>query len=97
MVYQTLIIYGLSNLNNMVNQTLIIYGLSNPNNNIWFIVHYCNDFMDKKNYIHMFVVFNKEMDLIGHSKPFKFRNCIVEYCMGMILNKKKSKQLHKFI
>ena len=36
----------------------------------------------------MFVVFNKEMDLIGHSKPFKFRNCIVEYCMGMILNKK---------
>lgn len=59
-------------------------------NKIWFIVHYSKDFLDKKNYIHMFVVFNKEMDLVGHSKPFKFRNCIVEYCMGMILNKKNN-------
>jgi hypothetical protein len=59
-------------------------------NKIWFIVHYSKDFMNKKNYIHMFVVFNKEMDLIGHSKPFKFRGCIVEYCMGMTLNKKNN-------
>lgn len=60
------------------------------NNNIWFILHYVEDFIDKKNYVHMFVVFNKEMDLIGHSMPFKFRNCIIEYCIGMILNKKNN-------
>jgi len=57
---------------------------------IWFIVHYSEDFLCKKNYIHMFVVFNKDMDLIGHSRSFKFRNCIVEYCMGMILNNKNN-------
>lgn len=57
---------------------------------IWFIVHYIKHFNGKKNYIHMFVVFNKKMDLVGHSKPFKFRRCLVEYCMGMILNKKNN-------
>jgi hypothetical protein len=60
------------------------------NNNIWFIVHYCIDIMHKKNYIHIFAVFNKEMDLIGYSNPFKFRNCIVEYCIGMTLNNKNN-------
>ena len=59
-------------------------------NNIWFIVHYCKYTLNKKNYIHLFVVFNKNMDLIGYSPSFKFRNCIVEYCIGMILNKKNN-------
>jgi len=59
-------------------------------NKIWFIVHHCKKIYDKNIYIHNFVVFNKQMDLIGYSNPFKFKNCIVEYCIGMTLNIKNN-------
>lgn len=60
------------------------------NNKIWFIVHYCKKLYNKNIYIHNFVVFNKQMDLIGYSNPFNFKNCIVEYCIGMTLNIKNN-------
>ena len=56
-------------------------------NKIWFIVHYSKKINNKNFYLHVFVVFDKQMNLLGYSNPFKFKNCIIEYCIGMILNK----------
>ena len=57
-------------------------------NKIWFIVHYLKKINNQKNsYMHVFIVFDKYMNLLGYSNPFKFNNCIVEYCIGMVLNK----------
>jgi hypothetical protein len=56
-------------------------------NKIWFIVHYSKKINDKNCYLHAFVVFDKQMNLLGYSNPFKFKNCIIEYCIGMEMNK----------
>lgn len=58
------------------------------NNKIWFIIHKQDILKNYKNdhiisYVHIFVVFDKNMNLIGFSKQFKFENTIVEYCIGM--------------
>jgi hypothetical protein len=57
-------------------------------NKIWFIVHYSKKIKDKNYYLHVFIVFDKQMNLLGYSNPFKFKNCIIEYCIGMTINKK---------
>ena len=36
-----------------------------------------------KGYTHSFVVFDKNMNLLGYSNPFNFENCMVEFCIGM--------------
>jgi hypothetical protein len=56
-------------------------------NKIWFIVHYSKKVNDKSCYLHVFIVFDKQMNLLGYSNPFKFNNCIIEYCIGMTINK----------
>jgi hypothetical protein len=56
-------------------------------NKIWFIVHYAKKLNDKNCYLHVFVVFDKQMNLLGYSNPFKFKDCIIEYCIGMTINK----------
>ena len=58
------------------------------NNKIWFIVHKQDFLKNYKNdhlisYVHIFVVFDKNMNLFGFSKQLKFENTIVEYCIGM--------------
>jgi hypothetical protein len=58
---------------------------------IWFIVHRQITVYTRKSYLHHFVVFDKEMNLIGFSKPFKFDGILVEYCIGMVVYN------HKFI
>jgi len=55
-------------------------------NKIWFIVHYSKKLNDKNCYLHVFVVFDKQMNLLGYSNPFKFKACIIEYCIGMTIN-----------
>jgi hypothetical protein len=51
-------------------------------NKIWFICHIqifgC--------YLHIFVVFDKNMKLLGYSNFFNFEKKKVEYCIGMITN-----------
>jgi hypothetical protein len=37
-------------------------------------------------YIHVFVVFDKKMNLIGYSEPFNFENILVEYCIGLLID-----------
>ena len=41
---------------------------------------------EAKEYITQFS-FDKNMNLYGYSDPFTFENCLVEYCIGMIVNK----------
>ena len=55
------------------------------NNNIWFIVHQqlkLNN-RNRNNYVHNFVVFDKNMNLLGYSNNFKFEDKLVEYCIGI--------------
>ena len=53
-------------------------------NKIWFIVHQQQKIIyDIKGYLHNFVVFDKNMNLLGYSKSFNFENNIVEFCIGM--------------
>jgi len=57
-------------------------------NKIWFIVHQQNNIISgvKNSYEHNFVVFDKNMNLLGYSNIFKFENSIVEFCIGMELS-----------
>ena len=54
------------------------------NDKIWFIVHQQNNVIDDiKSYLHNFVVFDKNMNLLGYSEAFNFENKLVEFCVGM--------------
>jgi len=53
---------------------------------IWFIVHFHHLIGGIRKYLHCFVVFNLDMELVGYSSPFNFRNQRVEFCVGMIEN-----------
>ena len=54
---------------------------------IWFISHFHKIITGKRNqYLHVFVVFDKKMNLLGYTEPFKFENKVVEYCIGLALN-----------
>ncbi len=56
-------------------------------NKIWFIVHFHKKRnKNKPEYIHNFVVFDTDMNLLCYSTPFKFENKVVEYCIGLTLN-----------
>jgi hypothetical protein len=56
-------------------------------NKIYFIAHSKNKISEGMSYLHIFIVFDKNMTLIGYSDYFKFGNCLVEFCTGMIINK----------
>lgn len=55
---------------------------------VWFIVHFhhISPADGKRWYLHCFVVFGPDMELVGYSAPFNFRGRRVEYCIGMIEN-----------
>jgi predicted GH43/DUF377 family glycosyl hydrolase len=56
-------------------------------NKIWFVTHIQNKlFETKKYYTHVFVCFNKNMELLGYSNEFNFENNIVEFCIGLMIN-----------
>jgi mannosyltransferase OCH1-like enzyme len=67
-------------------------GITN-NNEIWFIIHKSQsiDHTYKKksttyyNYQHFFAVFDLDMNLIRYSELFKFEDCKVEFCIGIII------------
>jgi len=53
-------------------------------NKIWFIVHQnINITGDINMYVHNWVVFDKNMKLLGYSDSFNFENKLVEYCIGL--------------
>jgi hypothetical protein len=51
-------------------------------NTIWFIVHKTTNY---KQYYHMLVIFDKSMNLKGYIYDFKFEDCIIEFCLGLII------------
>jgi hypothetical protein len=53
---------------------------------ILFVTHLHRINQDKKQYIHVFVVFDKDMNLLGYSDPFNFENYLVEFCIGITYN-----------
>lgn len=52
----------------------------------WFVVHYVhkND-GEKRFYYHSIVCFDKDMNLIKYTYPFKFSEVSIEYCLGLII------------
>lgn len=58
----------------------------NYGNRIWFITHFHHFVGNVRKYLHCFVVFNNDMELLGYSNPFNFCDKAVEYCIGMVEN-----------
>jgi hypothetical protein len=58
----------------------------NHNNEIWFILHKSQ----QKNYQHFFAVFDLNMNLLRYSEPFKLNNCLVEFCIGLIIEESRT-------
>jgi len=54
------------------------------NDEIWFITHIVS-YEKPRHYYHMFVVFDKSMNLLRYSSPFKFEGECIEYCIGLIV------------
>ncbi len=53
------------------------------NNKFWFIIHETEINGLERSYFHRFVIFDKNMNLLGYSNPFKFENKSHEFCIGM--------------
>lgn len=53
------------------------------NNKFWFIIHETEINGLERSYFHRFVIFNKNMNLLGYSNRFKFENKTHEFCIGM--------------
>jgi hypothetical protein len=54
-------------------------------NEIWFVLHQKQVGMYVQNYQHFFAIFDLNMNLIKYSEFFKFGDCKVEYCTGLIV------------
>ena len=59
------------------------------NNEIWFVGHIVSVSENPRNYYHIFIVFDQNMDLLRYSAPFKFSGKTIEYCIGMIFEDNK--------
>jgi mannosyltransferase OCH1-like enzyme len=59
------------------------------NDEIWFVVHTARKAVNNNslhfNYQHCFVIFNLNMELVRYSELFKFDDCPVEFCIGLII------------
>jgi len=51
---------------------------------IWFVTHMVS-YESPRHYYHVIVVFNKNMELLRYSAPFKFEGEPIEYCLGIIV------------
>jgi mannosyltransferase OCH1-like enzyme len=64
------------------------------NDEIWFVVHTSRKAINNKNmhynYQHCFVIFNSNMELVRYSELFKFDDCFVEFCIGLIIEETRT-------
>jgi mannosyltransferase OCH1-like enzyme len=65
------------------------------NGEIWFVVHTARQAINKNNkiihnYQHCFVIFNLNMELVRYSELFKFDDCTVEFCVGLIIEETRT-------
>jgi tetratricopeptide (TPR) repeat protein len=56
------------------------------NDEIWFVVHFVhqND-NEPRHYYHSIVVFDGFMELLKYTRPLKFTNKEIEYCLGIVV------------
>lgn len=58
----------------------------NYKNQTWFVCHIVS-YENPRQYYHMFVVFDNNMELIQYSRLFKFENdAAIQYCLSVIVN-----------
>jgi tetratricopeptide (TPR) repeat protein len=55
---------------------------------IWFVVHFVS-YETPRNYYHMIVVLNENMQLLRYSAPFKFEGEPIEYCLSIVVEDKR--------
>jgi len=58
------------------------------NNEIWFITHIVS-YEVPRHYYHVFIVFDKDMNLLRYSAPFSFEDEPIEYCLSIIVEKNR--------
>jgi hypothetical protein len=58
------------------------------NDELWFICHIVS-YEQPRQYYHMFVILDKELNLLRYSAPFKLSDASVEYCLGLIVKEDK--------
>jgi hypothetical protein len=58
------------------------------NNEIWFITHIVS-YEVPRHYYHVFIVFDKDMNLLRYSAPFSFEGEPIEYCLSIIVEKNR--------
>lgn len=54
------------------------------NDEIWYVLHLVS-YETPRHYYHIFAVFDKEMNFLRHSAPFKFQGESIEYCLGLVV------------
>ena len=60
----------------------------NYNNEIWFIQHLVSH-ESPRHYYHVITVFDKDMNILKYSAPFKFSNNPIEYCLSIIVENER--------
>jgi len=62
------------------------YGIGNGPNKyeLWFVVHLVS-YETPRNYYHMLVILDENMDLLRYTAPFKFEDVKIEYCLGVVV------------
>jgi tetratricopeptide (TPR) repeat protein len=53
-------------------------------NELWFVVHIVSYDIPRQ-YYHMLVIFDTNMNLLRYSAPFKFEGICIEYCIGLVV------------
>ena len=57
-------------------------------NEIWFICHIVS-YENPRQYYHIICVFDKEMELLNYTYPFKFEGEPIEFCLSITIEKDK--------
>ena len=60
----------------------------NYNNEIWFIQHIVSH-ESPRYYYHVITVFDKDMNILRYSAPFKFSDNPIEFCLSIIVEKER--------
>jgi hypothetical protein len=57
-------------------------------NEVWFICHIVS-YEEPRHYYHIFAVFDRQMNLLRYSAPFKFEKICIEYCLSLIVEENR--------
>jgi hypothetical protein len=60
------------------------YSPKNSDKEIWFVTHMVS-YESPRQYYHLIVVFDNNMNLLRYSAPFKFEDSPIEYCLSILV------------